>query len=292
MDDQAQEAKAAQLVSVWSPPGSPGKSTLALSMAAELAESGKKVFLLDADTWAPSLDLQLGLVEHPAGLAAACRLVLQERFDLEQLERLSTTMIVGAGSLTVMTGLSSESRWAEVSAEKLDDLTMVATRHFDYVLLDVGSPISPALVSLASPVERNAVSRWAVTYSDKVITVCGADPVSVARFLTAYSELCELSPKGQVLTVVNRLRTSVLGSSAKQQIIETLARMGQIEVNGFIPDDPPAADAAIKDSVPIALGRRSSQARLAIALFTRTQVLGERNKLDRRLGRKAIAKLG
>ena len=292
MDNQPKGAKEAQLVSVWSPPGSPGKTTLALSVAAELAESGKRVFLLDADTWAPSLDLQLGLAEHPAGLAAACRLIAQERFDQEQLERLSTPMSVGAGCLTVMTGLSSESRWAEVSAEKIDDLIMVACHNFDFVVLDIGSPISPALVSLASPVERNAVSRWAVTYSDKVIAICGADPVSVARFLTSYSELTELSPKGQVLTLVNRLRTSVLGSSAKQQITQTLARMGQIEVNGFIPDDPAAADAAIKDSVPIALGMRSSQARLAIALFTRTQVLGDRNKLDRRLAKRAIAKLG
>jgi len=292
MDNQADEGKAAKLISVWSPPGSPGKTTLALSIAAELADSGKNVFLLDADTWAPSLDLQLGLVDHPAGLAAACRLVAQERFDQDQLERLSTSMIVGAGSLTVMTGLSSESRWSEVSAEKLDDLIMVASHRFDFVVLDVGSPISPGLVSLASPVERNAVSRWAVGYSDKVIAVCGADPVSVARFLTSYTELGELSPKGQVLTVVNRLRTSVLGSSAKQQITQTLSRMGQIEVYGFIPDDPAAADAAIKDSVPIALGKRSSQARLAIALFTRTQLLGDRNPLDRRLAKRAIAKLG
>ena len=291
MDNQAPVEQQAKLVSVWSPPGSPGKSTLALSMAAEIAESGKKVFLLDADTWAPSLDLQLGLAEHPAGLAAACRLVAQERFDQEQLERLSISMGLGAGELTVMTGLSSESRWAEVSAEKLDDLVMVAGKHFDFVILDVGSPIGPGLVSHSSSVERNAVSRWAITYSDLVIAVCGADPISVARFLTCYSELSELSPKGQVLTLVNRLRTSVLGSSAKQQIIQTLARMGQIEVNGFIPDDQAAADAAIKDSVPIALGRRSSQARLAIALFTRTQVLGERNKLDRRLAKRAIAKL-
>ena len=292
MDNQAQAEQSAKLISVWSAPGSPGKSTIALSIAAELAESGKKVFLLDADTWAPSLDLQLGLTDHPAGLAAACRLVAQERFDQAQLERLSTSMAVGAGFLTVMTGLSSASRWAEVSAEKLDDLIMVASAHFDFVVLDVGSPIDPGLVSLSSPIERNAVSRWAATYSDKLIAVCGADPISIARFLASYSELSELSPRGQVLTLVNRLRTSVLGSSAKQQIIQALSRMGQIEVNGFIPDDPAAADAAVKDSVPIVLGRRSSQARLAIALFTRTQVLAERSKLDGRLAKRAIAKLG
>ena len=286
------ESNGAQLISVWSPVGSPGKSTLAVSIAAELAESGKRVFLLDADTYAPSLDLQLGLTDHPAGLAAACRLVTQERFDLEQLQRLSTLLTIGAGTLTLMTGLSSESRWPEVSAEKLDDLIMVASKDFDFVVLDVASPISAGLNSVTSLVDRNAVSRWAVTYSDKLIAVCGADPISVARFLSASSQLSELSPKGQVLTVVNRLRTSVLGSSAKQQIAQTLARMGQIDVNGFIPDDPAAADAALKDSVPLALGRRSSQARLAIALFTRTQVLGERSLLDGRLAKRAIAKLG
>ena len=282
----------AELISVWSPIGSPGKSTIALSIAAELAESGKKVFLLDADTWAPSLDLQLGLTEHPAGLAAACRLVTQERFDMEQLNRLSTELRIGVGSLTVMTGLSSQSRWPEVSSEKLDDLLMVASKEFDFLVLDIASPIGGGLVWLTSPVERNAVTRWALTYSDKVVAVCGADPISIARFLSAAAEISELNPKGQFFNLVNRLRTSVLGSSAKQQIIQTLSRMGQLEVSGFIPDDPAAADAALKDSVPIVLGKRSSQARLAIALFTRTQLLGERNKLDGRLAKKAIAKLG
>ena len=80
----------AKLISIWSASGSPGRTTIALALAAELAESGKNVFLLDADTYAPSLDLLLGLVDHPAGLAAACRLVGQERFDYEQLQRLST----------------------------------------------------------------------------------------------------------------------------------------------------------------------------------------------------------
>jgi Mrp family chromosome partitioning ATPase len=68
-------SQSAKLVTVWSPMGSPGKSTIALSIASELTDSGKRVFLLDADTYAPCLDVLLGLNDHPAGLAAACRLV-------------------------------------------------------------------------------------------------------------------------------------------------------------------------------------------------------------------------
>jgi hypothetical protein len=79
----------------------------------------------------------------------------------------------------------------------------------------------------------------------------------------------------------------VLGSSAKQQIIDSLERLGQISVAGFVPDDPVAADSAIKASLPIGLGRRSSQAKQSIALFCRTQILGQRSKLDGRLAKRA-----
>jgi MinD-like ATPase involved in chromosome partitioning or flagellar assembly len=277
----------AKLISTWSAAGSPGRTTIALALASELAELGKNVFLLDADTYAPSIELLLGLVDHPAGLAAACRLVGQERFDLEQLQRLSTRVAVGGGELTVMTGLSSESRWAEVSSEKLDDLLMVAGEHFDYVVLDVASPTADGLQTSNSSVDRNAVVRWAIGYSDYVVAICAADPVGVARFLEAMVRLAELKPTGQVLTLVNRLRSSVLGPSAKQQMIDSLERLGQITVAGFVPDDPVAADSAIKTSLPIGFGRRSSQAKQSIALFCRTQILGQRSKLDVRLAKRA-----
>jgi hypothetical protein len=191
-----------------------------------------------------------------------------------------------------MTGLSSESRWPEVSSEKLDDLLMVAGNSFDFIILDVASPLSAGIGMLSSSVERNSVSRWALGFSDLVIAICGADPVSIARYLAGMVQISELSPKGELLTLVNRLRTSVLGPAAKQQISETLAKLGQLSVSGFVPDDPGAADQAIRDAVPIALGRRSSQARLALALFTRTKLLSESTRLEGRLGRKAIAKLG
>jgi len=282
----------AKLISVWSPPGSPGKSTIALCIASDLTEAGKRVFLLDADTYAPSLDLLLGLNDHPAGLAAACRLVSQDRFDLEQLTRLSTQLAIGNGFLTVMTGISSESRWAEIGSEKLDDLLMVAGENFDFLVLDVASPLSSGTGALSSPVDRNSAARWAIGYSDFVIGVCGADPVSISRYLTAATAVTELRPKGEFLTLVNRLRSSVLGGSAKQQISESLAKLGQISVSGFIPDDPAAADLAIRECLPISLGKRSSQARLALSLFTRTRLLGERTQLEGRITKRALAKLG
>lgn len=277
----------AKLVSVWSAGGAVGKTTLAIAIAAELADSGKKVFLVDGDTYNPSINLTLGIQEHPAGLAAACRLVSQDRFNLDELNRLSVELKCGSGRLTVMTGLSNSNRWPESSSERVDEMITKASDHFDFVILDLASPIEAGISGNHSVGERNAVTRWAISYSDVVISVCGSDPVSIGRYLAALPEISELSPQGESITLINRLRNSVLGLSAKQQIKETLDRLGQVEISGFIPDDPAAADAALRDSLPINLGRRSAQSRSAIALFVKNHLLGARNQLDRRM-----AKLG
>jgi MinD-like ATPase involved in chromosome partitioning or flagellar assembly len=281
----------AKLVSFWSANGSPGKSSLAISVAAELVASSKRVLLIDADTFGPSIDVLLGLNDHPAGLAAACRLVFQQRFDVDQLERLSVNLEVGKNQLSVMTGLSSASRWAEVSEEKFSGLIYVAQSCYDFVILDLASSIESDVAQVATLLQRNCVSRWALKNSDQVVAVCGADPLAIARHLDAISALMDIQERAEVITVVNRLRVSVLGSSAKSQILETLFRLGQIQVAGFIPDDPAAADAAIRSSVPLALGKRSSAARQAIALITKTQILGQKNQLDRSLSNRAVAKL-
>lgn len=281
----------AKLVSIWSASGAPGKTTMACALATELTELGKRVLLIDADTYAPAIDVFLGLNDHPAGLAAACRLVSQERFDIEQLNRLSVQLEVSGKVLTVMTGLSSASRWPEVTPDKLAKIIELASTDFDFVILDIASSLESNLRSPDAPIDRNALSRWALTTSSQVVAVCGADPVSIARHLDAMSDLAELRPSGEVLTLVNRLRNSVLGQSAKQQILETLAGLGQLQVAGFVPDDPSAADAALKASISLGLGRRSSQARIAISMFTKAKILGERNALDRRLFR-PVAKLG
>jgi MinD-like ATPase involved in chromosome partitioning or flagellar assembly len=280
-----------RVLAIWSAAGSPGRTTIACSLATLLAESNKKVLLVDADMSAPSIDLVLGLNDHPAGLAAAFRLIGQNRFDLEQLRRLSVELGTAAAPLTVMTGLSSSRRWPEISPANLQSLIELAANHFDFILLDLSFSLEPGLKTPHASIDRNSISRWSLAIAHQVIAVCGADPVAIARHIEAMSQLTDLSPAGEVLTLVNRLRTSVLGMSAKQQVQETLSRMGQIQVAGFVPDDPAVADSALRQSLPLVVAKRSSQARQALSIFTKTQILGELNPLDRRMRKKALAKL-
>ena len=275
----------ASTIAIWGAAGSPGKSSLALSLASELASAGHRVFLLDADTSAPSLDLLLGLTDHPAGVAAACRLVSQGRFDLQQLERLSVPLTTGRGQVTLMTGLSDPERWPELSPDRVSLILQVAQSNFDFVLVDLASSLEVGLLLGFGGVDRTEITRQVLVEADQVIMVCAADPVGVHRFLQAAATLRELQPKGELLTIVNRLRKSVLGAGAKQQVSESLSRLGQIEVAAFIADDPIAADFALRSSMPIAMGKRGSPAKQATALFVRAHLLKARSRLDVRLAK-------
>lgn len=272
-------------IAVWGAAGSPGKSSIALSLASELAVAGHRVFLLDADVAAPSLNLLMGLTDHPAGIAAACRLVTQGRFDLEQLDRLSVRFKTGRGEVALMTGLSDAERWPELTPDLVQSILQVAQANFDYIVLDLASSLEAGLRLGFGGLDRTELTRQLLIESDQIVMVCAADPVGVHRFLQAAATLRELQPRAELLTVVNRLRKSVLGSSAKQQVRETLSRLAQIEVAAFIADDPATADFAIRASLPIAMGKRGSPAKQAIAIFVRAHLLKARSKLDERLAK-------
>jgi len=274
------ESSLGRVITFWSAHGSAGKSTLASNLACELASSGQRVFLLDADTYAPSLAQLFGLFDHPAGLGAACRILGQDRFDIEQLNRLSLQLAIGRKTLTIMTGIGTHQRWAEVTAERLSALIEVAKQNFDFILVDVASPLENGLTLAYSNLARNAATRAALELAESVVAISAADPISIKRFLDA---LGEVPVRSEMITVVNRLRTAALGSGPKQQITETLSRLADLEVDAFIPEDQPSFDKAVLTNLPIALSKRNSPARAAIALFARQYLLKERNNLDGRV---------
>ena len=99
------------------------------------------------------------------------------------------------------------------------------------------------------------------------------------------AELGQLQPKGEIIQVVNRLRTSVLGASAKQQVVQTLDRLGQISVDCFVPDEPAVADDAMRAGLPINLAKRSSKVKLAVELLVKNHLLNQRTELDERVAK-------
>jgi hypothetical protein len=86
-DGVPEPAQPGRVTVVWGPAGAPGRTTLAVGLAAELGR-GRRTILVDADPYGGAVAQQLGIVDEVSGLLAAVRLAaagqLPERFGSVQ----------------------------------------------------------------------------------------------------------------------------------------------------------------------------------------------------------------
>jgi hypothetical protein len=85
----APQASRASVIGVWGPAGAPGRTSLAIAIAAELAAAGHRVALADVDTHSASVAPAIGLLDEAPGFAAACRLAAVDGLTRDELERVA-----------------------------------------------------------------------------------------------------------------------------------------------------------------------------------------------------------
>ncbi|MFD1340308.1 AAA family ATPase [Microbacterium lemovicicum] len=240
------------VIAVWGPAGAPGRSTVAVELAVELARGGRAVALVDADTHAPSLALSLGLADEGPGFAAACRQGELGGLDARELTRISIPL--SSGGVDVLAGINRPSRWPELSEARVAGALTVCRTWAEHTVVDVASSLErdEEIVSDLDGPRRNAATLAALRSADLVVAVASADPVGIARFLRGYTELRATVGTTRVAVVVNRLRPGVLGIDARGQVRRALDRFGGIEDVWFLPMDPRSVDAATLAARPVA----------------------------------------
>ena len=255
---KAPPATASQVITVFGPRGSTGKTSVALNLAFEFAELGKRTLLIDLDTQAPAIAQLLGLTNPTAAILGCARLIRQGRFNLEQLERLSVKVSSRSASFRVLTGLTSWSRWGELSEDSIMQLLTFARMEFDVIVIDVASDLDQTLNAANQVGSRNVAARCALQQSDYCLTLIHATEVSLSRYLNTFNELQELQ-KNRFL-VLNR-------SETKPKIANVLRTLTKETIFAAIPDDQPSFELGETEHLPLALARRKSPARNAIALI-------------------------
>jgi MinD-like ATPase involved in chromosome partitioning or flagellar assembly len=273
----AQKSQAGPIViAVSSPHGSHGKTTVAINLALELASERARVLLIDGDLAASAIPNHFLLSDLPAGLPGAIRIANQNRFDLDQLERL--TLPLAKSTLVIMPGFSGPAE-SEISSQALERILETAKASFDYTVLDLGS------IGLAAPtLVAEQFTQTVFGMADKKLIVCLADPIGIFRFLATEQKVLELASDS--LLLMNRVRNSVI-PAAKREIAITLQRLSQFEVACYLPDDPQQIDQGIRTGVPPVSLSRSGLFRQAMTGFVRAEILGSKGQLDSR-----VAKLG
>lgn len=263
-----------RVIAVWGPAGAPGRSTIAIELAVELARGGRNVGLVDADTHAPSIALALGLADEGPGFAAACRQADFGRLDAGELTRVSTPL--GRSGVQVLTGINRPSRWPELTESRVTAALALCREWAEHTVVDVAAPLErdeEIMTDLDGP-RRNAATLAALRSADLVVAVAGADPIGVARFLRAHSELRATIGATPVVVVANKLRPGALGIDARGQVRRTLDRFGGIGDVWFLPQDPRSADAALLSARPIADVAPKSPLTLAVRRFVGEAIVG------------------
>jgi len=124
-----------RLVAVWGPVGSPGRTTVAVSLAGELAHRGAQTLLVDADTYGPSVAQTLGMLDESGGIAGAVRAANSGALDVDRLARLAPGV---SPTLRVLTGLPQPSRWPELRPSALESVWSCARDLARWTVVDCG----------------------------------------------------------------------------------------------------------------------------------------------------------
>jgi MinD-like ATPase involved in chromosome partitioning or flagellar assembly len=251
-------------IAVWGPAGAPGRSSLALGLAAELADLGARTLLVDADPYGGVIAQLLGLLDEAPGLAAACRLANNGTLDRPALQEL----VIDVGPhLHVLTGIARAERWPELRPAALESVLHMARTMFDVVVIDCGFCLEQdeeLSFDVAAP-RRNGATLTAVSTADTVVSVASADPVGLQRLVRAMADLADVVPGVTPLAVVNRVRPAVVGGGdAEEQITSALQRYAGLSDVRFIPLDVDAFDRAVAAGRTLAEVAPGSAARESI----------------------------
>jgi Mrp family chromosome partitioning ATPase len=281
-----------RVIAVWGPAGAPGRTTIAIGLAAELAARGHSVCLIDADTYGGTVAPALGLLDESPGFAAACRLAGADTLTAAELDRVAQTASSASGApFSVLTGIGRPHRWPELSARRVTAVLDQCRHWRSIVIVDAGFNLEgdeEVSSDLAAP-RRNGATIAALRVADAVVAVGAADPIGLARLLRTHADLLETVETAKVRIVANRVRASVLGIDPHGQVRQSLDRFAGIRDAVLIDDDQDAADAALLTARPVpAAAPRSSLskgvAELADSLgFARAQPARARTKRRHRV---------
>lgn len=271
-----------RIIAVWGPTGSPGRTTVAVTLAAELASRGEGVLLADVDTYGGSVAQTLGLLDEAPGIAAACRSADQGTLDLPALARVAPEVTPG---LRVLTGIPKAERWPEVRGAALERVLDLSRGLARFVVVDCGFSLEDdeELSYDTTAPRRNEATLTALAAADEVLAVGGADPVALQRFVRGLQEIGTV--QSPVPTpVVNRVRASAVGSRPESRISESLARFAGLAHVHYLPDDQATVDGALLAGRTIIEHAPDSPLRVAVAALATSFVPATRKQARARGG--------
>jgi MinD-like ATPase involved in chromosome partitioning or flagellar assembly len=251
------------VVAVWGPTGAPGRTTVAVTLADELARLGSSALAVDADVYGGTVAPMLGLLDESPGVAAACRQASSTGLDAAGLAALCWQL--GPG-LRVLTGIPLASRWTELRPTAMASVLATARRLVDHTVVDCGFCLETdeelSFDTLAP--RRNGATLAALDDADLVLVVGAADPIGMQRLVRGLAELRDAEIAAPVWVVLNRVRSGVVPGDVHSELTAALERFAGRTPSAMLPFDGRTVDAALARGQLLGEAAPASPLRLAI----------------------------
>ena len=255
--------RAGEVIAVWGPKGSPGRTTIAIELACELANTGEEAVLVDADPYAGDISQMLGIVEElPTvlwGATASAGDGVTSREIIGQLSR------VGGKGPLLLPGLPRAELWSEVADFGYGHLIKLLAGGARFVVVDIGFCLEDASQLGVTRGGRNRMARATLERADRVLAVCRADPVGLKNFIWAYESVGEIVDEDRISIVLNRSYPS-----ERREIDDLLESNTGKRSTVAVPDRPSDCRKAV------AQGGALCEVRPASDVCTHTRLLAER----------------
>ncbi|WP_449374714.1 AAA family ATPase [Arthrobacter psychrolactophilus] len=236
------------IVAVWGPTGSPGRTTVAINLAAEQAVKGHKVLLIDADSYGASVAAALGLLDEAASFAQACRVADQGGMSAGELTKTVTQVVFEGGSFSLLTGLTRADRWPELRAAAVERVLDAARKIAEVVIVDCGFALEndeELSYDTVAP-RRNAATLAVLGRADLVYAVGNSDPIGIPRLIRGLDELGQACPGSSIKVVVNKVRRKAVGGAPEKSLVHAWERFGpDYDIAHFLPWAPDLTDKAL-----------------------------------------------
>lgn len=233
-----------KVIAVWGPKGSPGRTTVAIELAAALARTDPATVLVDADPYGGDVMQLLAVTQELPGIVPLVREVARgEGRDPEWSARLYRTW---RGGPALVPGLVRPELWEEISPFGWSELMKIVRRDFGFGVFDVGFCLEGRREAFPEAPSRNEIALATMAEADHVVAVLRADPVGIKAFIWAMREHPELLDRDDVLVVANRVR-----GGEERDVRRLVRRYVGRAVFACIPDEPEAVTRALWKGRPL-----------------------------------------
>lgn len=239
-----------RIIAVWGPIGSPGRTLVAMNIAAERAATEQRVLLIDADSFGASIAGSLGLLDESASFAQACRAADQGNLDANFLAKIASRIVFRGGHFSLLSGLTRPDRWPELRAAAVERVVTAALELADLIVVDCGFALEhdeELSYDTVAP-RRNAATLSVLGRADLILAVGSGDPIGIPRLIRGLDELAGTAPGSEVRVIVNKVRRKVVGGSPEKVLAQAWQRFGPaLPIAHFLPWDPELTDKALNE---------------------------------------------